>query len=122
MKLILKSKQDYGTHVDEFAEEFGCSVREEEDFIEIEFENGSIRIEDNKIIHERGENKMIIEPNKINECDYETEHGMIVLDIKGISVEKMPKGSDIVAKAKYEILIVGVEPYSNEIEIKVLAK
>jgi len=117
MKLVLKSKQDYGTHIDEFIEEFPCSVREECDALKIEFENGTITIEENKIIQERGENKIIIEPNKTNECDYETEQGMFVLDIRGIEVNKFAQAVGCVAKAVYDILIVGVEPYRNEIEI-----
>ena len=117
MKLILKSKQDYGTYIDEFVEEFPCSVSKYDESLKIEFENGTITIEENKIIQQRGENKIIIEPNKVNECDYETEHGMFVLDIRGIEVNKTMKTTGSVAKAKYEILIVGVEPYINEIEI-----
>lgn len=117
MKLIIKSKQDYGTHIDEFVEEFQCSVVKEENCLKIEFENGVITIEENKIIQERGENKIVIEPNKINECDYDTEHGMFVLDIRGIEVESWFVGQGTVAKAKYEILMVGIEPYINEIEI-----
>lgn len=116
-KLIIKSRQDYNTHIDEFEEEFTCSIKEEGEGLIIEFEDGTIIIEDNRLTQKRGENKIIIEPNKINECDYETEQGMFVLDIKGIEVEKMAKAYGTVAKAKYQILIVGVEPYINEIEI-----
>lgn len=117
MNLILKSKQDYGTHFDEFNEKFPCSVRTEEEKLIIEFENSLIIIEKNKIIQQRGENKIIIEPNKVNECDYETEHGMFVLDIRGLDVKTSFKENGCIAKARYEILIVGVEPYINEIEI-----
>lgn len=119
MKLIIKSRQNYGTHVDEFIEEFQCSVREEEKTLKIEFENGTITIEENKIVQERGENKIVIEPYKTNECDYDTEHGMFVLDIRGIEVKTWSAYKGLVAKAKYEILMVGVEPYINEIEIMI---
>ena len=120
MKLVLKSKQDYGTHSDEFTEEFDCSVSEENNNIKINFENGSILIEENKITHERGNNKMVIEPGKVHGCDYETENGMIVLDIKGLNVEKFSNELKTIAKAKYQIIIVGIEPYINEIEIMVI--
>ena len=122
MKLILNSKQNYGTHTEEYTEEFNCSVEKNENLVKINFDNGTILIEENKIIYERNENKIIIEPGKINECDYETEHGMFVLDIKGIKVETEYKAQEgikagKVATAIYEIQIVGVTPYENTIEI-----
>lgn len=128
MTLIIKSTQNYGTHIEEFKEEFECSVEKKENMLKINFENGLIKLEENKITYERNENKIIIEPNKTNECDYDTEHGMFVLDIKGISVENYyfnnAKDDEIkvcgtIAKAKYEIQIVGVEPYENIIEIAI---
>lgn len=119
MKLVLESKQDYGTHVEEYKEEFSCMVKEEAGKVMIEFESGKITVEENRITQERGENKIIIEPNQIHECDYETEYGMFVLDIRGIEVEKREITSDFLARAKYEILMVGVEPYINEIVIKI---
>lgn len=129
MKLFLKSKQDYGTHIEEYAEKFECSVEQNENSIIINFNEGQIFIEENKITQARGENKIIIEVDKTSECDYETENGMFVLDIEGIQVEKNVSNAEnidsiletknklLVAKAKYKIIIVGVEPYINEIEI-----
>ena len=122
MKLILNSKQNYGTHIEEYTEEFGCSVEKNENIVKIKFDDGTILIEENKIVYERNDNKIIIEPGKINECDYETEHGMFVLDIKGISVETEYKEQEKIqagkiASAVYEIQIVGVAPYENTIEI-----
>ncbi len=125
MKLILKSKQDYGTNIEEYTEEFDCKVELSEKVLKIEFENGFIQIEENKLTYERGENKIIIEPNKTNECDFETEYGMFVLDIKCISFENLIREYNIeenklmgtILKAKYEIQMVGVEPYQNNIEI-----
>lgn len=121
-KVRMKSKQDYGTHIEEFVEEFPCSVSLEENMVKIEFENGIIKIEESKITQERGENRILIEPGKTTECDYETEHGMFVLDIRGLEVETFLslKESNLLARAKYEILIVGVEPYTNEIEISIV--
>ena len=127
MKLILKSKQNYGTHEEEIKEEFECTIESitnpngEEDIIKINFENGYIQIEDNRIIHERGENKLVIEENSNYEVDYDTANGMIVLDLKGIEVNKHKNREDgLIATAKYEISIVGVEPYLNEMEIYLL--
>lgn len=126
MKLIINSKQDYGTNVEEHTEEFDCSVETVNNVLKIEFENGFIQIEENKLTYERGENKIIIEPNKTNECDFETQYGMFVLDIKCISFENLIKEynnivenlfSGTILKAKYEIQMVGVEPYENNIEI-----
>ena len=126
MKLIINSKQDYGTNVEEYTEEFDCSVETVNNVLKIEFENGFIQIEENKLTYERGENKIIIEPNKTNECDFETQYGMFVLDIKCISFENLIKEynnivenllSGTILKAKYEIQMVGVEPYENNIEI-----
>ena len=117
MKLILKSKQYYGTHVEEINEEFECKVDNDDDIIKIIFENGFIQIEEEKIIHERGENKLIIEKDNTYEVDYDTANGMIVLDLKGLEVNKTKNKSGLIASAKYEISMVGVEPYINEIEI-----
>ena len=125
MKLIIKSKQDYGTNVEEYTEEFDCKLEHTDKILKIEFENGFIQIEENKLTYERGENKIIIEPNKTNECDFETEYGMFVLDIKCISFENLIREYNIeenklmgtVLKARYEIQMVGVEPYQNNIEI-----
>ena len=126
MKLRINSKQNYKTHVEEYTEEFECSVEKNKDILKINFADGTIEIEDNKLVYLRGENKIIIEPDKINECDYETQYGTFVLDIKGLTVEKViedyekietSKEEMIIAKAKYEIIMVGVEPYTNEIEI-----
>lgn len=122
MKLILNSKQNYGTHIEEYTEEFNCSVEKNGNIIKIDFDDGTILIEENKIIYKRNENKIIIEPGKTNECDYETEHGMFVLDIKGISIEISNEAQEEIeagkiATAVYEIQIVGVTPYENTIEI-----
>ena len=117
MKLIIKSKQYYGTHVEEIEEEFECTVDNDDDVIKIDFENGYIQIEEERIIHERGENKLIIEKDHTYEVDYDTAHGMIVLDLKGIEVKNHKKLTGLVASAKYEISMVGVEPYINEIEV-----
>ena len=117
MKLILKSKQLYGTHEEEIEEEFECTVDQDDDVIKINFENGYIQIEEEKIIHERGENKLVIEKDTTYEVDYDTAQGMIVLDLKGLEVKKHPNATGLVGSAKYEISMVGIEPYINEIEI-----
>ena len=117
MKLVLKSKQFYGTHEEEIEESFECTVDNNDDAIKIYFENGFIQIEEDKIIHERGENKLIIEKDNTYEVDYDTAHGMIVLDLTGMEVKKHSNTTGIVGSAKYEIKMVGVEPYINEIEV-----
>ena len=126
MKLIIKSSQDYGSHVDNYEEIFDCTIEIEEDVLKINFENGFIKLEENKITYERKENKIIIEPDKTIGCDYETPYGMFVLDIKGLEVKKEivdykklkeNSFSGTVAMAKYEIQMVGVEAYINSIEI-----
>ena len=124
MKLRIQSQQNYGTHTEAYEEEFECAIEREENKLKITFDNGFIQIEENKITYERNENKIVIEPGKTNECDYETEHGMFVLDIKGLLVESfledlesLAKLEKLVAKARYEIQMVGVEPYENNIEI-----
>ncbi len=117
MKLILKSKQYYGTHEEEIEEEFECTVDKDDDIIKINFENGYIQIEEEKIIHERGENKLVIEKDNTYEVDYDTAQGMIVLDLKGLEVKKHHNVTGLIGSAKYEISMVGIEPYINEIEI-----
>lgn len=121
MQLKLKSKQYYGTHEEEIEELFECALEDNEGVLKIFFENGFIQIEDNKIIHERGENKFIIENDNTYEVDYDTEQGMIVLDLKGLEVKKYETTTGLVASAKYEISMVGIEPYLNEIEIHLIS-
>lgn len=129
MRVIIKSQQNYQTHIEEYKEEFECSIEFDEHVLIINFEKGSLQIEDNKLIYIRGENKIVIEPKKVNECDYVTEYGMFVLDIKGLSVRKNVKSEEElrnvenaieVASARYEILITGVEPYENSIQIEIV--
>ncbi len=119
MKLKLKSKQYYGTHEEEIEELFDCKLEKLENSIKINFENGYIEIQDEKIIHERGENKLIIEKDNVYEVDYETSNGLIVLDLKGIEVINniSEEIEGLIASAKYQISMVGVEPYINEIFI-----
>lgn len=121
MKLLLKSKQNYGTHEEEISEEFDCTIEnlitDDGVAIKISFENGFVQIEDGRIIHERGENKLVIEPNNTYEVDYDTDNGMIVLDLNGIEVKRFDNIEGLIASAKYEIKIVGIEPYMNELEI-----
>lgn len=126
MKLIIKSKQNYGTQIDEFTEEFQCSVEENEGILKVNFEKGFIKLEEKKLTYERNGNKIVIEAEKTTECDFETEYGMFVLDIKGIEfinyytdnvLTESQKSLGLVVKARYEIQMVGVEPYENYIEI-----
>jgi len=122
MKLTLKSKQHYGTNTEEINEEFECEVEKtiddnNKEIIKINFENGYIQIEEEKIIHERGENKLVIEKDNTYEVDYDTSHGMIVLDLTGVEVVKYENLTGLIASAKYEIKMVGIEPYLNEIEV-----
>ena len=120
MKVLLKSKQYYGTHEEEVSEEFDCIVTNTNDIIKIEFENGFIQIENGKMIHERGENKFYVEEGKESEVDYDTERGLLVLDLKGIEVVKEDVQVGLVGRAKYEINVKGIEPYINEILIYII--
>jgi len=43
---------------------------------------------------------------------------MMVLDTFGLEMEKDFENKECVAKIKYEIRIVGIEPYVNELAIK----
>jgi hypothetical protein len=117
MKVVLKSKQYYGTHEDEVSEEFECTVTNTEDVIKVEFEEGYIQIENGKMVHERGENKFIVEEDKDSEVDYDTKRGLIVLDLHGIEVKKYDTSVGLVGSAKYRISVTGIEPYLNEIDI-----
>ena len=120
MKVLLKSKQYYDTHEEEVSEEFDCIVTNTNDIIKIEFENGFIQIENGKMIHERGENKFYVEEGKESEVDYDTERGLLVLDLKGIEVVKEDVQVGLVGRAKYEISVKGIEPYINEILIYIV--
>ncbi len=135
MKFEIKSTQDYGSQKETITEEFEGTLQvtnvfesgKNEMCITLSFADGTIQILEHKLIQERGENKIIIEPGKTNECDYETAYGMYVLDIKGIEVKRMVPEETIqkylqsyeglLAVASYEIAIVGVEPYQNTLEI-----
>ena len=123
MKVLLKSRQYYGTHEEEIVEEFDCTLEKipqsdsKKDIIKINFENGFIQIEKDKITHERGNNKLIIEKDNTYEVDYETENGMIVLDLVGLSVTRHDNDTGLIASARYEIKMVGVDSYINEIEV-----
>jgi len=117
MKLTLKSIQDYKTHKEEYKEEFECKVAKTKNQMKIEFQDGYIIIEENKVIRRTKDNEIIIEIGKNTEIDYDTPNGIIVLDIFGLEMEKDFENTKCVAKIKYEIKIVGVEPYTNELQI-----
>ena len=72
------------------------------------------------MIHERGENKFYVEEGKESEVDYDTERGLLVLDLKGIEVVKEDVQVGLVGRAKYEISVKGIEPYINEILIYIV--
>ena len=120
MKVLLKSKQYYGTHEEEISEEFECILTKTDNTIRVDFENGYIQFEDNKMVHERGENKFIVEVDKETEVDYDTQRGLIVLDLKGIEVIMNDVEIVLIGSAKYEISIKGIEPYVNEISVYVV--
>lgn len=117
MKLIIKSKQDYGTHIDEFEETFECTREKVAGGLILNFDSGNIIISDKKITYKRGENEMNIEEGIVTECDFNTEYGMMVLDVEGKGVEITGNMIGLIARANYLIKIVGVEPYKSEIEI-----
>ena len=114
MKVQIKSRQDYGTHIDEVAEEIECELQKKDEFVEIKNDILHIIIEENKIIQDRYDNRIVVEYQKENECEYITEYGTIKIKTKGISIQKGEK--QIIARYEIEI---GGQKYINEIEINV---
>lgn len=112
MKVQIKSKQDYGTHIDEVTEEIECELKKSNELIELKNDILHIIIEENKIVQNRYGNNITVEYQKENECEYITEYGTFKMKTKGISIQKSEK--QIIAK--YEIEICG-QRYLNEIEI-----
>lgn len=117
MKLQIKSKQNYGTHCEEYTETFLCEETQEEGKRVITFDSGTITLEENRIRYQRGENEILIVAGETTECDYETPQGTFVLDIRCLVLHVDLQATTCLATAKYEIQIVGIEPYENEIEI-----
>ncbi len=113
MKIQIKSRQDYGTHIEEMNEKIECEVVKEKDFIELKNNDIHILIYDKKIIQNRNGNEIIIEEGKVNETDYLTPYGVLKLITKGIAV--MKKENTVIAK--YKISLNGQE-YMNELEIE----
>ena len=116
MRVEIKSKQNYGTHQEEIIEQIQGDVAFGENEITIDWPEGHIIIEENRIIQERNANKLVIEAGKVNFCNYETEHGSFEMKIVGIEVEKLG-GDGVLGKAKYALSIAGAEPYVVEAEI-----
>lgn len=113
MKVQIKSKQDYGTHVEEINENIECEIIREKDFIELENKDIHIVIYNKKIIQNRNGNRIIIEEEKENETDYATAYGTLKLKTKGLSIEN----KENVIIVRYEIDFGG-QKYINELEIK----
>lgn len=115
MKIEIKAVQDYGTHKEELKEEYDFNIIEENEKLTIEFKNGKIEANQNKITYIRNQNIIIIEPGKTNICEYNTAYGKIYLEIIGekIEIRKEP----IYIKTKYIISAQGIPPYTNELEI-----
>lgn len=112
MKVQIKSKQDYGTHIDEAIEEIECELKKSNELIELKNDILHIIIEENKIVQNRYGNNITVEYQKENECEYITEYGTFKMKTKGISIQKSEK--QIIAKYEIEI---GGQRYLNEIEI-----
>lgn len=112
MKVQIKSKQDYGTHIDEVTEEIECELKKNNELIELKNDILHIIIEENKIVQNRYGNNITVEYQKENECEYITEYGTFKMKTKGISIQKSEK--QIIAKYEIEI---GGQRYLNEIEI-----
>lgn len=112
MKVQIKSKQDYGTHIDEVTEEIECELKKSNELIELKNDILHIIIEENKIVQNRYGNNITVEYQKENECEYITEYGTFKMKTKGISIQKSEK--QIIAKYEIEI---GGQRYLNEIEI-----
>ena len=117
MKLIIKSKQDYGTHVDEFKEEMECIKTELENSTLLTFQEGNIEIEDDRITYIRGENVMEIAKGEVTDFEMITKEGSINMEIEGILVERNKQEKGILAKTKYKLIIGEGSFYTNELEI-----
>lgn len=117
MKLTIKSKQDYGTHVEEFDEEMECIKSSVNGNILLTFQEGNIEIEDKKITYIRGENVMEIEENSTTEFEMVTEAGIIKMEIEGILVERTNNEIGLLAKTRYKLLLESADSYVNELEI-----
>lgn len=113
MKVQIKSRQYYGTHIEEINENIECEIVREKDFIELKNQDINIVIHNKKIIQNRNGNKIIIEEEKENETDYATAYGTLKLKTKGLSIKK----KENVITARYEIDFGG-QKYINELEIK----
>ena len=117
MKLIIKSKQDYGTHVDEFNEEMECIKTELENSTLLTFQEGNIEIEDDRITYIRGENVMEITRGEVTDFEMVTKEGTINMQIEGIIVERNKKETGVLAKTKYKLIVSEDAFYTNELEL-----
>ena len=61
MKVQIKSKQDYGTHIDEVTEEIECELKKSNELIELKNDILHIIIEENKIVQNRYGNNITVE-------------------------------------------------------------
>jgi hypothetical protein len=117
MKLIIKSKQDYGTHVDEFNEEMECVKTELEKSTLLTFQEGNIEIEDDRITYIRGENVMEIVRNEVTDFEMITQEGVLTMQIEGLIVERNKKDIGVLAKTEYKLIINQNSSYTNELEL-----
>lgn len=118
MKLRIKGTQNYTEdHVDTIIEEYECQIKETEEKLMIQYEKGIIEIEEQRIVIIKDDRVMQIEVGVQTQLIYDTEYGEIVMQVKG--VELMNDLRQRIGKAKYEIGMLGVLPYINEVEINV---
>ncbi|MBR3887815.1 MAG: hypothetical protein IKJ32_01820 [Clostridia bacterium] len=117
MKLTIKSKQDYGTHIDEFNEEMECIKTELESSTLLTFQEGNIEIEDDRITYIRGENVMEITRGEITDFEMITKDGSINMQIEGLIVERIKQDKGVLAKTKYKLIISEDSAYTNELEL-----
>ncbi|MBQ6860282.1 MAG: hypothetical protein IJO08_01385 [Clostridia bacterium] len=117
MKLTITSKQDYGTHIDEFSEEMECIKTELESSTLLTFQEGNIEIEDDRITYIRGENVMEISRGEVTDFEMVTKDGSINMQIEGIIVERNKQEKGILARTKYKLIISEDAFYTNELEL-----
>ncbi len=117
MKLTIKSKQDYGTHVDEFDEVLECVKNEFENSTLLTFQDGNIEIEDKRIVYIRGENEMEIAEGEVTDFYMETKMGVIKMKIEGVEVERNKVEIGRLARTKYKLLLESGDFYTNELEL-----
>ena len=118
MKLEIKSKQIYETHVDnELTETHECEIELFEDGFVINYGLNSICLKDDVLSINRESTSLKIENGKSNVSKLSTPYGNIQLEVTGesLSFNKNP----FLLEVRYKIKIGNTDEYINEIQVVV---